>query len=467
MPITDGIYTELTFDDALANIMDAAPASIVFSPGNPPELVIANMFAQGDVNIDQFIGETLAALMSPVGATIDLLNPNNPRRGDVAASGYILVTNSSGDAVAIALNTDVTASSGQAYSVGVSSFVIPGNSSAYIFVTCLETGISGNIPAGRTFTLAGYSSLSGVNTLPFINGAAEESDAIYLNRVTAEKTEYGSQSGSVAVETAIKLIYADARMYVNPTATALTVPVPVPASGYNLVVLVPSGVLATAEDIAQIFQILLERLEFINAQNLGDARHVVMSGTVYTSEIPVSYFFTVAQPVSVTLDAVINVRASAMAERSELIVQANSFAKLFVDRLVKMLSGIDGTMEVTYSDGEDADVVTDVDIAGSATLAGSIAPAFGIAVIQSLVCDIDTIADTPQILFDSVDTLEMNIDPDVSGEADVTLSLESGVTKFIDFKKDALFSDGSSWFDRYLFINPENITIKVQVTEWI
>ena len=49
MPIENGIYTELTFADALADIINDAPAPIVFSPGNPPELVLANMFAQGDV----------------------------------------------------------------------------------------------------------------------------------------------------------------------------------------------------------------------------------------------------------------------------------------------------------------------------------------------------------------------------------------------------------------------------------
>jgi len=132
-----------------------------------------------------------------------------------------------------------------------------------------------------------------------------------------------------------------------------------------------------------------------------------------------------------------------------------------------MFSGVNGTTTVTYSDGVEDDVDTDIDIAGSATLAGSIAPAFGIATIQSLVCDINTIPDTPQILFDSVDTLDMVIDPDVSGEASVTLSLESGMTKFIDFKNDALFTDSSSWYDRYLFIDPANITITVQVSEWI
>ena len=467
MPIQNGIYTELSFEDALANIINDAPASIVFSPGNPPELVLANMFAQGDVLDDQFIGETLASMMSPVGANIDLLNPNNPRKPAVAASGYIFVMNASPDAVAIAINTLIKASSGQEYTVGVSSFIIPGSGSAYIFATCTETGIGGNIPAGRTFTITGYGSLSGENTLPLLNGAAAESDAVYLNRITSEKTEYGAQSGSVAVETELKRYYADARMYVNPTATALVVPVPVPASGYNVVVLVPNGLFSTVEDIAQIFQTLSERLEFINAQNLGDARHAVLSGTIYTSEIPVSYFFTVAQPVITTLDAVINVRASSAADRSELISQANGFAKSFVDRLIRLFSGVNGTMNVTYHDGDGADVVTAIDVAGSATLAGSIAPSFGIATVNSLVCDIDSMADTPQILYDSIVTLDMVVNPDVGGETAVTLSLDSGATKFIDFKKDALFSDSSSWFDRYLFIDPANITITVQVSEWL
>ena len=467
MPITNGIYTELTFEDALQNIINDAPSSIVFSPGNPPELVLANMLAKGDVNLDQFVGETLAAFMTPTGANIDLLNPNNPRHGALAASGYIYVTNSSPDAIAIASNTICRANSGQEYTVGVSSFIIPGSGSAYVYITCSETGIGGNIPAGRSFTITGYSSLSGINTLPFLNGAPVESDAIYLNRVTSEKTEYGSQNGSVAVETELKQYYADARIYVNPTATALSDPVPVPASGYNCVVLVPNGVLATAEDISRIFQTLAERLEFINAQNIGNARHIVLSGTQYTSEVPVSYFFTVAQPVETQLHAVINIRASSAADRAEIITQANSFAKSFIDRLITLFSGVNGTLTVTYHDGIEADVVTSINEAGSATFAGSIAPSFGIATINSFVCDLDTVSLTPQILFDSVDVLSMVIDPNVGGESAVTLSLDSGTTKFVDFKKDALFSDNTSWFDRYLFIDPSNISITIQVTEWI
>lgn len=466
MPIINGIYTPLTFDESLAAILDSAPSSIVFSPGNPPELVLANMFAQSNVLIDQYNGQILASLMSPVGSTIDLLNPNNPRRAASAASGYVYVTNSDSEPKSIAPNTIIKTLNSIEYTVGISSFVIPGNGSAYIFVSSVETGVGGNIPSGQTFTITGYPTLSGVNTLPFLNGAPEESDALYLNRLTLEQTEYGSQNGSVAVETEIKKYYADARMYVNNTPTALSTPIPVPAAGYNLVVLTPNGVLSEAADINQIFTILSERLEFVNAQSVGSSRHEVFAGTIYTSEIPQVYYFTMAQPVETTLDATIYIKASEIADRSELIEQANSFALAFVNRLVSLFSGVDGDMTVTYIDGEYSNEVSTISVSGSPSFANSIAPAFGIATLSSLVYDIDTAPNTPQIIFDSINALSITLDPQVAYESALTMSLVSA-TKFVNFKKDALFSDNTSWYDRYMYINPANINITVQVSSWI
>ena len=108
MGIINGVYTELTFSDALADVIDNAPSSLVFAPGNPPELVLANMFAEANVKVDTTIGETLAALMSPVGAMIDLQNPNNPRNPAIATVGTLKLTNSSGSTVVVAPNTIFT-----------------------------------------------------------------------------------------------------------------------------------------------------------------------------------------------------------------------------------------------------------------------------------------------------------------------------------------------------------------------
>ena len=465
MPITNGIYTALTFNDALASVMAAAPSSIKFSPGNPPELVLANMFAQADVLLDQNNGQLLASMMSPAGAMIDLLNPNNPRRAAVAASGYVLVSNSSGTAVSIAPNTILTAASGQTYSVGVSSFIVPSHGSAEVFITCTETGLGGNIPAGIAFTVAGQSSLSGTNTLPILNGSAAESDAIYWNRIVSEKSEYGAQNGSVAVENALKEYYADARLFVNNTISALSTPVPVPGNGYNCIVLAPFGILSSASDVAPIWKILANRLEFINAQNVGDARHVVMSGTEYTSSIPQTYFATIAQPISPTFAAVINIRASSLADTSELIAQANSFADYFIERLFQMFPGAGGSYNVTYKDGVHSDVVTAMTTAGSDSLSKAIAPAFGIQAINALVCDMSTITLTPQILYDSTVSMSMVLKPGVSGESSKTLAI-GGARTFIDFVNDDLFTDHTSWYDRYVYLDPTKISVTIQVSEW-
>jgi hypothetical protein len=468
MPVVNGVFTPLTLDAALNEIITDAPSSIVFSPGNPPELVLANMFAQASVNIDENDGEIMALFLSPVGSMIDLMNPNNPRKPAIAASGYVLVTNSTGIDVSIPPNTQFVASTGQVYSVGLTALTVQGSGTLDVLVTADETGLAGNIPSGIAFTVTGIDALTGINTLPFLSGAPAESDAIYLNRIIGERTEYGTQNGSVAVETEIKRYYPDATIYVNNTNAALTVPVPVPGDGYNLIVKTPSGILASAAEISQIFQTLSNRLEFVNSQNVGDALHVVLSGSVLNSGVPLSYYFTVAQAVDTTIDITINVRASRNATTDELITQANDFAVYFINRLMQLFSGIDGTTDIIYDDGVHAPVTTSIDIAGIQAQAGTIAPQFGVGTVEAFVSDLDTMSNTPNILFDNVDALTITIDPEVGGESPVVLSNAGGSSlTFIDFKNDALFSDSSSYYDRFMFIDPANISVTLQVVAWI
>jgi hypothetical protein len=466
MGIENGVYTELSFEDALAQIIDSAPSSIKFSPGNPPELILANMFAEADVLIDEEIGAILAAMMSPVGSMIDLLNPNNPRKSAQACTGYIVVTNSTASPISIPSDTICTASTGQQYSVGVSSNIIPALGSADVYITAIEEGIGYNIPAGISFTIGSLSGLTGINTLPLLSGAEEESDAIYLNRIINEKTEYGTQNGSVAVETELKKYYEDTKIYVNRNAVALDTPVPVPGNGYNLVVRTPGGILATAAEMEQIFSILANRLEFINSQSAGSSLHQVNSGTIYTSQIPQSYYYTVAQPVKITLTGVINIRAYSSANREEIIAQANDFAVNYINRIMSLLSGINGTTNVTFEDDEYDDVITEIDISGNSNVK-TISPQFGIALIRDLISDLNTMSNTPQVVYDSVESLTMEIDPEVEYESPVTLGLGEYDETFIDFVNDALFSDGSSWYDRYVFLDPANIDLTVKVVEWI
>lgn len=465
MPVTSGVFTPLTLEDALAQIIADAPSSIVFDSGNPPELILANMFAQAAVYIDENDGEIMALFMSPVGSMIDTMNPNNPRKDAQYASGYIAVSNATGASETIASGTIATASNGSQYTI-MEEVTIADRSSADIPITAVDSGIGANIPSNQTFTISGHSSLTATNPLPLLNGAAAESDAIYLNRIISERTEYGTQNGSVAVETEIKKYYPDAYMYVNNTSVALTDPVPVPLNGYNLIVKTPSGILADSYEIAQIFTILSERMEFINSQTAGSDFHTVLSGSVLSSGVPLSYYFTVAQSVETTITMQINIRASEKATSAELISQANSFATAFINRLMEMFSGVSGTTSVTYNNGVDTPTVTDIDITGTEAQSGTIAPQFGVGTIIALVNDFETMDDTPQILFDEVDSLTITIDPDVSGESPLVLEL-GGATTFADFKNDALFSDSTSYFDRYMYIDPANIAITMMVSGWM
>ena len=64
MPVQNGVFSPLTLDTALSEIIADAPSSIVFAPGNPPELILANMFAQASVYIDENNGEIMSLFMS-------------------------------------------------------------------------------------------------------------------------------------------------------------------------------------------------------------------------------------------------------------------------------------------------------------------------------------------------------------------------------------------------------------------
>lgn len=466
MPVVNGVFTPLTLDTALNEILSAAPSSIVFAPGNPPELILANMFAQAAVDIDENNGEIMSLFMSPIGAMIDLMNPNNPRKDAISAIGYVTVTNSTDADIALPSGTILSAATGQQYTTGSTSLIIPASGSLDVPVTAVETGVGGNLPSGQAFTIPASSHLSGTNMLPFLSGADRESDAIYLNRITGERSEYGAQNGSIAVETELKDYYTDARIYVNNTTNGLTLPIPVPANGYNLIVRTPNGRVAQSAEISQIFKTLSNRLEFVNSQNIGGALHPVLSGSVYNNGVPLSYYFTPAQPVDLTMSITVNIRAALNADASELIAQANDFAAYFIGRLMRLLSGINGTTNVTYNDGVHAATVTPIAISGAGAQSGSIAPSFGVGTIQALVNDIDTMLSTPLVLFDSVPALTITIDPLVTGQTPIVLSI-GGSTQFISFENDALFSDGSSFFDRYAFIDPSKISVTMQVVAWM
>lgn len=462
MPLVNGVFVPLTFSEALEQIIEAAPASIQFAPGNPPELILANMFAQASVLIDEDAGATLAALMSPTGALIDLQNPNNPRRAAKATSGYLVLTNATAAAIVVPINTVFTASTGQKYTIGATTVTVPANNTAECVVTAVEKGIGGNIPANRAFTAPGLS-LTITNPLPWLDGYDDESDALYLQRVIQEKSEYGAQVGSVAAETELKKYYTAARIYINKSTSGQTAPVPLPGNGYNLVVRTPNGPNAPALETAQIFDVLSRRFEFVNSQNASTATHPVLGGTVYVSGTPQNYYFTPAQAVEMTVTATILVRFAEGTKQSEKISQANDFAAYFIRRLMSFFSGVDGYSTIAFDQSEyEYPTETAIMFAADVGQTDPIAPVFGIAQIRDLVSDLNTKKNTPQLFYDSCQSLALVLDARVEYETPITMSLDPYDRQFINFRSDVLFSDNTSWFDRFAFIDPAKVFVTVR-----
>lgn len=462
MPIVNGVPVPLTFPEALEAIINAAPDSLQFAPGNPPELILANMFAEGRVLVDGDGLGILAALMSPTGALIDMLNPNNPRRAAKATVGYLLLQNDTDSVIPVPASTIFTATTGQQYTIGLATVDVPAHGAAECVVTALETGIGGNIPANRSFSASGLN-LTITNPLPWLDGYDRETDALYLQRTIQEKTEYGSQVVSVAAEVELKKYYSAARMYINKSTAGSDYPVPLPGRGYNLVVRTPNGPNASALEIQKIFEILSRRFEFVNSQNVGTSTHPVLGGTVYVSGTPQNYFFTPAQAVEMTLTATILVRFDESTAQSEKISQANDFAAYFIRRVMAFFSGVAGTSTIRFEQDEyEYPTETEIDFAANLGETDPIAPVFGIATVRDLVSDLITKKNTPQLFYDSTPSLELVLDAGVEYETPIVMSLDPYDRQFINFKSDALFSDLTSWFDRYAFIDPAKVFVTVR-----
>ena len=466
MSIINGVYTKLVLTDVLSAVIADAPG-IVFAPGNPPELIIANMLAQAEVDCDTNNGETLAALMTPVGAMIDLQNPNNPRQGAIATIGTLKLSQSTGSPIAIPANTIFTASNGGTYTNGATAFTVVSGVPYYSQVTCTVPGIGGNIPAGLTFTALGNSNITMTNPITWVNGADAETDIVYSQRLTKEKTGYGALAASAATETALQKLYTATQIYVNSAVNASTTPVPLPGNGYNVVVLTPNGILENAAIMAGIFSVLNANLELVNAEASssvnggGFTTHKVLSGTVYDGGVPLAYYYTAAQNVAATITASINVRFTAGTDATERLAQSVDFATYFINRLMSFFSGVAGNTTIIFTN--DAAVSTDtvVAIAASGGVVDPIAPQFGIAEINALATDSTTRTLTPQLMYDSTGSLTMVLNPGVTGEASITMTLGSPTNEFVNFETGSLFTDGTSWFDRFMSLNPASISVTV------
>jgi hypothetical protein len=461
----NGQFEVLTLNDALALAIElAADAGITITSGSV-EQQIANYLAQLILEFDNDLYQSYQKQFDPTGSDIDLQNPNVPRLTAQPASGYLLLTNATGSPITVPIQTIFIAANSNQYSTNNNTVIVASMSTAIIAVQSVERGAAQNMPSNQSFTASGLD-LTATNPQPYVNGRDIETDTQYLVRLILRKTNLSSIHATATAELELEEFYTDALIYVNNDSTTLTDPVPIPSNGYTPVILVPSGPESTIDEIRNALDILSKRLQFGNPLKIATAIHPILSGTIYVGSFPQVYYFVPAQVVETTITCTISVAFPSNVDESEKEIQAVAFAKLFAQNINNYFGGADGSVNVEFNPLVGDPVVTTESILAANGLIPKIAPVFSIEQIRAFISEAVNLNQTELIIYLACDDLVVELDPLVAYEASITMDINDPYTpQAIDFKTTALFSDDTSWFDRYIFIDPALITITIDEAE--
>jgi len=460
----NGVYTDLTLGDALTIVLSPAvkPAEIVVQTGSVEEQ-IANWLAQTLVQSDSASYALYVKQFNPTGSDIDIQNPGTKRLQANVAQGYLEIDNEAEvTPLAIPADSIFTAPNGNTYTNGVTLATIPAGEKGFIAVYSTTTGKNQNIPAFMVFDT--FEGRPVTNPQPFVTGTDTENDAQYTSRLIFLKTNNTSEQATPAATKELLEFYAAARFYVNNTENNLTTPVPVPSSGYVAVVLLPSGPEAGPEEIQNAINILASRFEFGNILKVSTTNHPIIQGVIYTGTFPQAYTVAPAQAVQVTLTANLYVSFSVGTADEEKLVLSESFATAFVQNLIDFYGGAAGNYNLTFQ-GTGSPVPPPEGSTPAVTASQGqikIGPVLAVEQIRSFISDNDSIV--PNLNYLECNSLEAEVDPLVAGQPAVTLDIDApagGTVAVINFVEDALFTDDTSWYDRYVFLDPALITITV------
>lgn len=459
----NGKFTQLTLIDALQiTLAEAEAAGVEVTTGSVEEQINA-WLAQSLVEYDSALYASYVKQFNPTGSDIDIQNPGSPRLQATSATGYLSLANATGSPITVTAGSIFTAPNGNTYSTGLNFVTVGAGSTGFIAISSVATGSAQNLPAGQSFT-SSYT-LAATNPQPFVDGIDTETDPQYISRLIYLRTNNTSEQATPAAEKELLDAYAAARIYVNNSQSNLTAPVPIPAAGYNPVVLFPSGVTAGAEEIQTAINIFASRFEFGNvlAPAFGTSLHPLLSAVIYTGTFPQRYTVTPAQAVATTINAVVTVSFPSGTDSSEKALLAEAFGAQFVQNLIDFYGGAAGTFTMEFQEAGSPTpslvTTTPAVLAGGAV---TIAPVVSIEQIRAFISDQNETIQGLNYL--ACGTLTAELNPDVVGESSVLLSIDApsgGSVASVDFVQDALFTDSTSWYDRYIFLDPSLITVRV------
>lgn len=458
----NGKLTQLSLDDARTLVLADAQAAGVEVLAGSPEDQLKEWMARFMVDSDAAIYASSVKQFNPTGSDIDIQNPGFPRKPASVAFGFLKVDNSAGvSPVSFPQNSIFTAPNGNTYTNPDAILTVPAGEEGFLPAQSSTTGADQNLPADQEFTsdLAGDAVIT--NPQPFTGGAAIESDSDYINRLTYYKSNNTSQQATVVAKKELLEYYQACELYVNSTNNGATVPVPIPPQGLNCVILLDSGVNASLVERQAAINVLTRRFEFGNLNNQNSTLHPILQGSSYSGVFPQSYSISVAQKVNATVDCEISVSFPPETLPEEKLRLVQSFCTQFVQRLVNLLGGAAGSYNFSFTPDGDSPIMDTLAVEASST-GPAIAPYLSIEAIRALISGAQTTGSQGGMNFKSCDNLTIELDPDEYEQTPVLLSIHApyeGSLAEVSFVMDALFTDGTSWYDRFLFLDPSKITV--------
>lgn len=460
---SNGKFTRLSIDDARTIVLQKAALAGVTVLEGSVEDQIKEWLAQSLVDFDTSQYMAYVKQFNPTGSDIDLQNPGFPRLGASPAEGFLEINNVGGtENLTIPVNTVFTAPNGIEYENPNDALTVAIGETKTLFIQSIETGPKTNLPAAQTFT--GLSSGVVTNPQPLVGGRDVESDTEYLDRLTEERQNHVGQQTSVSVVEALQETYEGARIYVNNAIASEATPIPVPANGYNLVVLFPSGVNASAAETQKALDVIKGKLEFVNVNAVEDVKHPVIKGVIFSGVFSQNYSITVARSVKTTINSVLEVSFAPGISAAEKVSLVQTLVQNFIQRVMNTLGGAGGSMTCSFVPLVGLSVPLTLEILPFQPSKIEIAPYISIEDIRSLTIDAGDILKNKSIQLKKVDTLTVELDPEEAGETAKTLSIDAptgGTLSFVDFASDSLYTDNTSWYDRFIFLNPSLITVTV------
>lgn len=459
----DGKYTKLTLDEARTKVLAAAAAAGVDVPAGSVEDQIKEWLARTMVDIDSAMYAVTVKQFNPTGSDLDIQNPGFPRKPAAVSKGFLKVDNTDGvSAASYPENTTFTAPNGLMYTNPGSILTVAAGEIGFLSVQSSETGANQNLPADQTFS-GGPSGPVITNPQPFTGGADIETDSDYFNRLVYYKSNNTSQQATVVARKELLDFYQDARIYVNSSNNGTSVPVPIPPQGLNCVIILDSGVNAGAEELQNAIGVLTRRFEFGNLNNQNSDLHPILQGSSYSGTFPQAWSISVGQAVDATVECQITVSFPPETLPEEKLSLVQAFCTQFVQRLVNLLTGAKGEFNFSFTPDGDAPILDTLSVEASPT-GPTLAPFVGIEAIRSLISGAITTGSQGGMNYLSCDQLNMELDPGEYEQNPVLLSIDApyeGSVATVDFVMDALFTDGTSWYDRYIFLDPSKISVSV------